>query len=203
MVKTVQDLKFEPTHLDVDEEKIEALEQQRLKASKLGFLAKADSLNGEIGKLRNMSQMNETMSKIEELKELGYFIIKMPEWDDEKEVEGGLKIPYLRVGNVSRTMAGHMDFQALFLCNIQNFVGDIPECVYDAVELNQSKFREFAILFVARISKLGELVKNFVRQDPILLGLTENGYGAVLKMWGDDLKEIDLALLDEDSKSNL
>lgn len=202
MVKVVQDLGFEPININVDLDSIKLLESESQRARRLGFYAKADDLENKISAKKRTISQNETLTELSNLRQEGYFTIKLPEWDDYKEIDG-IRIPYLRTGSVTKDLNNHLDFQSLFMVNINNFVGDIPECVYDAVEKYCEKFGNFAILFVARMSKIGELVKDFVRQDPILLGLTHDGYGVVLKMWGDDLEEIDLALLEKSDNTNL
>ena len=202
MIKVVQELGFEPQINKVDLDSIQLLEAESQRARSLGFFAKADNLNSKITQKRNEVYENEKFAELGELRGEEYFTIKLPEWDGYKKVDE-VDVPYLRTGSVKKDFANNLDFQALFMVNINNFVGDIPECVYDAVEQYQEKFKNFAIMFVARISKISELVKNFVKQDPILVGLTNDNYGVVLKMWGNDLEEIDLALLEKNNQTEL
>lgn len=98
------------------------------------------------------------------------------------------------------------NFRALFCAPIDQYLSDVPEFVLDKVieERKKGIFSQFDIMFVANRDDVLNMVKGITRQrplDPILIGRlngtgTETSrQGAVLAMWGDDLEEIDLALL--------
>jgi len=208
MVQTLQSMKHDTTLPNPTE--IGTLMMEKMKREKLkdryrqaGFTAmsdkmeiEADAIWTEIGKLTFEEKLNA-------LREMGYFVMNAPEWRGKLTgVETGLNfdIPYIIV-SPNRRFAEHMDYHALYKVGIQNWVGEVPPQVLEAVERVQIdtdlRVEQLAILFVARRSKVLELVADFVRQDPVLFCDLGSHY-VVLKMWGADLEPISLALLDPD-----
>lgn len=208
MVQTLQSMKYDTTPPDPAE--IEALTGERERRRELvdryriaGFTAMSDKLQNEaraigmeIGKLSFEEKLNA-------FREMGYFVMKAPEWRGELSgAETGLNfdIPYIIVSS-NRKFAEFADYQALYRVGIQNWVGDVPAQVLEAVEQVQIdtgfSVGQLGIMFVARRSKVLELVADFVRQDPVLICDLGSHY-VVLRMWGSDLENISLALLDTD-----
>jgi len=208
MVQTLQSMRHDTTLPDLTE--IEALVGERERRRGLvsryrqaGFTAMSDKIQNEadailieIGKLKLEERLNA-------FREAGYFVMNAPEWRGELSgAETGLNfdIPYIIV-SPNRKFAEHMDYQALYKVGIQNWVGDVPSQVLEAVEQVQTdtgfSVGQLGILFVALRSKVLELVADFVRQDPVLVADLGDHY-VVLKMWGDDLADLSLALLDTD-----
>ncbi len=206
MVKTLQSMKYDTALPDLTE--MEALigEQEMRRGlverySKAGFTAMSDkiqnearAIGAEIGKLTFEEKLNA-------YREMGHFVMKAPEWRGTlsgEETGMNFDIPYIIV-SPNRKFAEHMDYQALYKVGIQNWVGDVPAQVLEAVEQVQVdtdlRVEQLAILFVARRSKVLELVADFVRQDPVLVADLGTHYVA-LKIWGADLADISLALLD-------
>ncbi len=208
MVKTLQSMKHDTTLPDLTE--IEALVGERERRRGLvdryrqaGFQAMSDKLWNESLAIGIEITKLTFEEKLNAYREKGYFVMKAPEWRGKLSgAETGLTfdLPYIIV-TPNRKFAEHMDYQALYKVGIQNWVGDVPSRVLEAVEQIQVdtdlRVGQLAILFVALRSKVLELVADFVRQDPVLVADLGDHY-VVLKMWGADLEPISLALLDTD-----
>jgi len=209
MIKAVQEQQLVST---TDSEEINAMRNEASnlyelsrRYSQAGFsamgekqLAIGQALHAEVTK-------GESEMRSLEWREKGKFVISEPEWDATLEMfaETGnpLFVPYKFV-TVKEKIGTHMDYQALYKVNIQNWVGDVPIQVLEVVEEMRYEFSELSIWFVARRSAVKDLIANFVKQDPILCGKIGDNY-VVLKMWGDDLEEMSLALIDPTLESNL
>jgi len=105
------------------------------------------------------------------------------------------------------------DCTALWMVQTQNFTSPVPEFVVDRVLEEQETFDHFDILFIAKKNELHKLVRDFdTVVDPILIGrwtvggeydlnthkvvpIPSERHAVVLAMWGNDLEEIDLALV--------
>ena len=208
MVQTLQDMKHCITLPDPTE--IEALTGERDRREGLvsryreaGFTAMSDKLQNEARAIGIEITKLTFEEKLNVFREAGYFVMSAPKWKAKLlGIETGLDfdIPYIIVSH-NRKFAEHMDYQALYKVGIQNWVGDVPAQVLEAVEQVQLDTElhvdQLAIMFVARRSKVLDLVADFVRQDPVLVADLGTNY-VVLKMWGDDLADLSLALLDTD-----
>lgn len=208
MVQTLQSMKHDVVLPDPTE--AEALTREKEKRwdmidryRKAGFIAMSDKLQNEAQAIETEIGKLTFEEKLNTFREMGYFIMKAPEWRGKlsgNETGLNFNIPYIIVSS-NRKFAEFQDYQALYKVGIQNWVGDVPPQVLEAVEQIQIDthlhVEQLAILFVARRSKVLELVADFVRQDPILIA-DLGTHCVVLRMWGNDLADMSLALLDLD-----
>ena len=209
MIKAVQEQKLVST---VDRAEVTAMRDKAVdtyelarRYGKAGFGAMSDKQIAIGQALDSESRKGQMELRCLEWREKGKFVLTEPEWDGTLQLFGEtgniLGVPYKIVSEKDK-FATHMDYQALYKVDIQNWVGDVPIQVLEAVEEMRGKFSDLSIWFVARRSAVENLIANFVKQDPILCGRIGKNY-VVLKMWGDDLEEISLALIDPTLESNL
>jgi hypothetical protein len=207
MIEAVQEYKLEPTGEDAPSLRAEATNLYNLskRYSRAGFGAMGDKQSAIADSLVKEAQTIEKVDEALTWREQGKFVLSEPKWDSHIYVDS-VYVPFKFISEKGQ-WAKFTDYQALYKVDIQNWVGDVPIQVLEAVEEFKSKFNELSIWFVARRSAVENLVKNFVKQDPILVGrigwnLDEANY-VVLKMWGDDLEELSLALIDPTLEVNL
>jgi len=180
------------------------LEARRAEYSVAGFDALAQKIQREdMVEVWAKKTHAEYLKILQEWRDRGFFVINTPEWTNTKIVNG-VEIPFMLASRTSwrNLMSMHQDYQALFCVLIRNFVGDVPLSVVEACSQFRNSFDELGIMFVAKMSAIENLVRNFVREDPVLVGMIHNcpDHMVVLKMWGEDLNEISLTLLDEASE---
>ena len=207
MIEAVQEYKLEPIGEDAPSLRAKATSLYELsrRYNRAGFGAMSDKQSAIAESL--MTEVN-SIEKIDEAlvwREKGKFVLTEPKCDSEIRIDS-VCVPYKFISEKGQ-WAKFTDYQALYKVNIENWVGDVPIQVLEAVEEFKSQFSQLSIWFVARRSAVENLVKNFVKQDPILVGrIGWDHTGAnyvVLKMWGDDLEELSLALIDPTLEVNL
>jgi len=217
MVSALQTLVHKPL-LASDEETdmllVEIARKQGLvnKYSMANLIALTDKTRSEISGLREEITKSEIEEILEDWRMKGYVIIRTPNWQNEltnRETGFNFNIPYI-ITSTNRKWAIHGDYQALYQVPIQNWIGDMPEFIVDKAIEFRNAFKQLAIMFVARRSKVKELVSNFVKQDPVLIGVVNKDYSVVLDMWDvvdEELKQISLLTIDPElenvDKSNL
>ena len=203
VVKRMKAPEIEVLDMSYIEAQIEDTRSLMSETRDAGFLAQSQKLENDIRKLHQEMRNSEKLKTIQEYRDRGYFVINVPEWDDDLVLTyptGTVTVPYRFVSRRSwrRAIALHDDYQALYMVPIKNWCGDIPLSVMDACKEMAHEFLELAIMFVAKRSEVRDLIGNFVKQDPILVGRMNTDNLVVLKMWGDDLNDIDLALLEDE-----
>jgi len=206
MIKAVQEFKLEPTGEDAPSLRAEAKNLYNLarRYNVAGFGAMGDKQESIAESLMNEVHTIERIDEALVWREQGKFVLSEPDWDSEIWIDS-VCVPFKFISDKGQ-WAKFTDYQALYKVSIENWVGDVPIQVLEAVEEFKSKFSELSIWFVARRSAVENLVKNFVKQDPILvgkIGLHGEPQYVVLKMWGDDLEELSLALIDPTLEVNL
>lgn len=210
MVRTLARMEaphFEVPDVDYLEQQIVDINARRVELEETGFLAQAQEILEEtLPKLNKKLNHVDKLSTIQEWRDKGFFVINTPEWTDT-EIIDGVEVPYKLTSRTSwrNLMSMHQDYQALYYVPIRNWRGDVPMCVTEAIREFGDKFTQLGIMFVAKRSALENLVRKFVKQDPVLVGSLRNcpEHMVVLKMWGSDMKSISLELLnDKSSKLN-
>ena len=206
MVRTLS--MMEAPHFEVPDiaylsQQIEDIQNQGSELVSAGFLAQEQVNRLEtVPELRRKLDHARKLESIQDWRNQGFFVINVPEWTGVEMVDG-VSVNYKLTSRTSmrNAMRGNLDFQALYSVGIQNWIGDIPSAVIEASKEFGHMLYDMSIMFVAKRSILPTLVRNFVNEDPVLVGRIPSSpdHCVILKMWGDDLEELSLELLDESS----
>jgi hypothetical protein len=187
-------------HLEIVE-RIEELKEHQEFYRVGGFRAQSERIGRQIRDLKNIINMSEFEAKLTEYRDLGKWVINIPEWDGEKVIQldenhDAVVVPYKIVkSSAKKDFANFNDLQALFSVPIANFSGEVPLWVAKKCgQLREEGKTNLHVMFVARLSKIRDLIKSFPKQDPAIVEMLGNDIGVIHTVWGDDHEEIDLVL---------
>lgn len=170
---------------------IKELEQKIERYDTAGFSSLANVTRTKLRPHHDALRRAQQEQKTVQLRDAGYLVIDLPEWDGYYQRTVMREYKFLRTRPSSPRQGFHhipgkiikitnrdsifsrqkLDCTALWMVQTQNFTSPVPDFVIDRVLEEQDTFAQFDILFVAKKSELLDIVRDFdVMVDPILVG---------------------------------
>ena len=185
------------------EQKRDSLKKYRDAGFNTLYKAKKEQIiSPDVRKLNTMKTDNSLSEDAQRFRDLGYFVIRDPKWDgyfgkvkrsyrttiefSEHKTNSNM-IPGKKLNNhklyipfTNYYLDFDWNFKALWCSPVDRFMGDVPDFVLERIveEKEKGLFAGFDIFFVARQSKLEDMVEGIVREepiDPILVGRWNTG----------------------------
>lgn len=200
LIAHVKSLIHREQHIDTESitAQVKELTQSIERYDTAGFTARARKMRTQLSPLTATLKQEHQQREIARLKDAGYLVIDLPEWDGyyQRTSVGkyvflknkpssprlgfhhipGKILEYGRCNSILCRLSGrkdcpNADCAALWMVQTQNFTSPVPDFVVDRVLEEQETFDQFDILFIAKKNELHKLVRDFdTVVDPILVG---------------------------------